>query len=144
MGLGIRAFVLGVDGHFKRVPYTRYERLWARDGTDTPADVFSDHAGKDVCFAVLYLDMEDRQPIGVRATEFRRFKVRPDGRIDVEERERGHLLTLSIFETLLSPRPDDRVIDSAEVFLKKRHRREFLWTPTHGQNRELRRLTFGR
>lgn len=54
MGIGIRVFVLGIDGHFKRVPYTRYERLWARNGTDGPAEVFSDHAGKDVCLAGLY------------------------------------------------------------------------------------------
>lgn len=144
MGIGIRVFVLGIDGHFKRVPYTRYERLWARNGTDSPAEVFSDHAGKDLCFAVLYLDMENRQPIGVRATEFRRFKVRSDGRIDVEERERGHSLAFTIFDANLAPRRDDRVIDSAEVFLKKQHRREFMWKPTHGQGLELRRLTFGR
>jgi len=144
MGFGIRAFLLRDDGHFTRLPYARFERLWHGEGHET----LPDQAGRDARFVLAYLETEDRGPVEIRHLDYLRVKVTSDGRIDMAERDRqlrrvSEMTAEAIFKAMETGK-DKGVIRAADVFLQRQHRHEALWQPTRAQLAEIKQLVFSR
>ena len=142
MSFGVRAFLLGNDGHFTRLPYTRFQRLWDGEAPET----LPDHAGRDARFVLAYLETEQRRPVEIRHLDYLRVKFGADGRIDTAERDRrlrrvAEMAGAAIFKAMQSDK-DQGVIRAADVFLQRQHRHESLWQPTRAQLQEITRLVF--
>lgn len=142
MGFGIRAFLLGDDGHFTRLPYARFQRLWDGEALET----LPGHAGRDARFVLAYLETEQRRAVEIRHLDYLRLKFGADGRIDTAERDRrlrrvAEMAGAAIFKAMQSDE-DQGVIRAQDVFLQRQHRHEALWQPTTAQLREIRQLVF--
>lgn len=144
MGFGIRVFLVGEDGHFTRLPYARFQRLWDGEGRET----LPDRAGRDARFVLAYLETEERRPIEIRHLDCLRLTVRADGRIDTAEHDRQvrrvSEMTAEFIFKAMDPDKDQGVIRAADVFLQRQHRHEALWQPTSAQLEEIKQLVFTR
>jgi len=122
----------------KRISLKQYEALY----DDESPQGYPEHAGGYACFMLVYLDFEDRRPVGVRGMECERFKVFSDGRIDKSERRRRTDLAMQSYESVLRPR-EPGFIDGTNRFNRRRIEHEFKWRPSKVQLAEVGRLIFG-
>ena len=126
MGLGIRIFIVEEDDTIKRLPLTRYERLFKRD----PDEWLLEYAGKRVRYALIVVDLVNRKPIEVVRDEFGFLEFDDEGRLKVSEHEKQESLAFDILAPLLSDQTNDRIIDARHKFAKKRYFDKYSWTPT--------------
>ena len=126
MGLGIRIFIVEDDDTIKRLPLTRYERLFKRD----PDERLLEYAGKRVRYALIVVDLVNRKPIEVVRDEFGFLEFDDEGRLKVSEHEKQESLAFDILAPLLSDQTNDRIIDARHKFAKKRYFDKYSWTPT--------------
>jgi hypothetical protein len=126
MGLGIRIFIVEEDDTIKRLPLTRYERLFKRD----PDERLLEYAGKRVRYALIVVDLVNRKPIEVVRDEFGFLEFDDEGRLKVSEHEKQERLAFDMLAPLLSDQTNDRIIDARHKFAKKRYSDKYSWTPT--------------
>jgi hypothetical protein len=99
MGLSIRIFMVEDDDTVKRLPLARYERLLRRD----PDKRLSRYASKRVRYALIVVDLVNRQPIEVVRDEYAYLDFDGEGRfkepaLEKEESSAFDMLDFSSLE----------------------------------------------
>ena len=126
MGIGIRIFVVNDDDSIKRLALARYDRLLERD----PKERFSQYARKRVRYALVIVDLVDREPVEILRIQYSYLSFDSEGRIDPAEGEREARLLLEI----LPPEPIIRypwdVVEPKRSLPKKCHDDEHKWMAT--------------
>jgi hypothetical protein len=107
-------FVVSSDGTFHRWSYKRFERVF--DGRERVPEF----AGKRMQYAMVFVDLDQRRPVGVRYTEWRVLRVDDSGR---------HNPTAALRAAMdaFSPPPlPESIVDARNRF----SRRASGWTPS--------------
>jgi hypothetical protein len=127
MGIGVRVFFVDGRDVIRKIPYTRFERLWDQH----PEECFPEYAGTRTRCAIAYVNLENRTPVDISHLEFLIIPFGKDGRINSIEFDRGMALAI---QTLGSLKPDAENVTAAEhLFARRRYHHEFKWTPTAEQ-----------
>ena len=125
MGIGIRIFVVNDDDSIKRLALARYDRLLERD----PKERLTEYTGKRVRYALVVVDLVDREPAEILRIQYSYLSFDSEGRIDPAEGEREARLLLEI----LPPEPIIRypwdVVEPKRSLPKKHHDDEHKWMP---------------
>ncbi|MBW1727432.1 MAG: hypothetical protein JRF31_04475 [Deltaproteobacteria bacterium] len=125
MGVGLRIFIVNDDNSLKRISLKKYERLMKRD----PDISFPQYAGKQVRYAEVAIEFENRRPAEILRMEYFIMHFDSKGRIDGTVQDDIMNLGVNLappihFET------DPVVIDAQHLFAKKRFDHQFRWKPT--------------
>jgi hypothetical protein len=113
MGTGVRIFVVSSDGTVHRWSYKRFERVF--DGRE-PVGEF---AGKRLQYAMVFVDLDQRRPVGVRYAEWRVLRLGESGRHNPRAALRAAV-------DAFSPPPlPQSIVDARRRF----NRRATSWTP---------------
>jgi hypothetical protein len=121
--MSIRIFIVNEDDSLKRLPLAKFERLRRGD----PKEHLSEYAGKRMRYALVFLEMENRKPIGINLIQYAYLSIDAKGRIDAAERERGARLALEMLPPIPSENIDQDVIDAQHRFAKKQYDHQFTW-----------------
>jgi hypothetical protein len=126
LGIGIRIFVVNDHDSIKRFALARYDRLLERD----PKERLTGYAGKCVRYALVVVDLVDREPTEILRIQYSYLSFDSEGRIDPAEGEREARLLLEI----LPPEPIIRYpldfIEPKRSLPKKCHDDEHKWMAT--------------
>jgi len=93
-------------------------------------------AGRRVCCATAYVELYDRQPLGVLQIEYMILAFDSDGRLNASARRRQKMLALESVSGNL-PRLSESVVEIGPRLAVKRYRDEFKWKPTDEQARTI-------
>lgn len=126
MGTGMKVFFVEGDGFPRRVPSARFERLCKCD----PEERFPECAGRQVRCALVVVDTAGRKPVAARHVEYSLLTFDADGRLDRAALEEEMQLAVNSLELPVGEQFPSKVADSIHVFARKRHRHEYVWTPT--------------
>ena len=124
--MSLRIFIVNDDDSLKRLPLAKFERLRRGD----PKEHLSEYAGKRMRYALVVLEMENRQPIGINLIQYSYLTIDSKGRIDAAERERGARLALEMLPPISSENIDQNIIDAQHRFAKKQYDHQFTWEPS--------------
>src|SRR4029453_710537 len=124
MSVSVRVFF--VDGvRITRIPTRQFERLWRGDHDAT----MPDHAGRQARCAMAYVEVLDRQPVGILQIDYMVLAFGSDGRLDPSARRRQEMLALESVSRNL-PRVSESVVEIGPHLAGRQYREEFKWTPT--------------
>ena len=126
MGIGIRVLLVDDDDSIKRLPLTRYERLFRRD----PNEQLLQYAGKRVRFAEVAVELEERKPVRIIRAVYGILPFDSEGRIDTAEYEKEMRLSAEMMPPILADRLSPKIVDAKHKFAKKRFNDQFRWEPT--------------
>ena len=142
MSYRFRVFVRTSSGEIRRLPFAKYERLLSHDlATSMPEFV-----GKEMPTAVVVLTMESGRVVDARLGETLKLKMNNKGQLSKRWYARLRSLTREAVGALMSEnlggswRKSGKVVSGQHRFLKRRLDKEFHWTPTAGEFREMLRL----
>ena len=125
MGTGVRVFFMGSDSSVRKVPLSKFERLYG----NRSEECFPEYADERVRCAMVFVRLENRKPAEIIHADYFIVPFTSDGRVDQEERERGVSLIMRSID--LAPSPDrGKVIDATPRLFKKKYDEEFKWEPT--------------
>ena len=85
MGTSSRIFFINKDDTLRRIPFARYERLMARD----PVECFPEYRDKNVKTALAFVEFYNRKPYELIAIQYSLLSLDGEGRIDVDDFEKG-------------------------------------------------------
>ena len=126
MSIGIRVLLVDDDDSIKRLPLTRYERLFRRD----PNEQLLQYAGKRVRFAEVAVELEERKPVRIIRAVYGILPFDSEGRIDAAEYEKEMRLSAEMMPPILADRLSPKIVDAKHKFAKKRFNDQFRWEPT--------------
>ena len=126
MGTSVRVFFFGSDHMARKVPLSRFERLYDRRSDES----FMEYAGQRVKCAMVFVQLENRKPVEIIHADYFIVPFRDDGRVDQEERERGISLVMQSIDSPVS-QESEKVINAMPRIFKKRYDEEFKWEPTN-------------
>ena len=126
MGISIRIFVVDDDNSIKRIPLTRYERLFRYD----PEERFPEYAGKRMRYAEVAVEMVQRKPIEILRMLYFIMSFDSEGRIDASEHRKETRLAMELLPPFSVDQQPSQVIDAQHRFAKKRYDNEYRWTPS--------------
>lgn len=131
MSLDIWVYRRKREGVLTRFPVSRFNRFQA--GTEA----LPDQDGGDALFAVLVIEVKNREPVAVVRQEFTRIAVDPQGYADDGQRQSIVSTASSAFDLLAKVLPDreeseaeDTVVHLGEQFARNRLERITSWRPT--------------
>ena len=127
MGIGIRVLLVDDDDSIKRLPLTRYERLFRRD----PNEQLLQYAGKRVRFAEVAVELEERKPVRIIRAVYGILPFDSVGRIVAGEYEKEMRLSAEMMPPILADRLSPKIVDAKHKFAKKRFNDQFRWEPTY-------------
>ena len=127
MSIGIRVLLVDDDDSIKRLPLTRYERLFRRD----PNEQLLQYAGKRVRFAEVAVELEERKPVRIIKVVYGILPFDSEGRIDTAEYEKEMRLSAEMMPPILADRLSPKIVDAKHKFAKKRFNDQFRWEPTY-------------
>jgi len=129
MGTGVRVFFIGTDNSVRKVPLSKFERLY-----DNRSDeCFEEYAGERVRCAMVFVRLENRKPAEIIHVDYFIVPFKMDGRVDQKERERGMSLvmqSLDLSPPEAEPENQHNVINAMPRIFKKKYDEEFKWEPT--------------
>ncbi|HID30469.1 MAG TPA: hypothetical protein EYP19_10765 [Desulfobacterales bacterium] len=126
MGISLRIFVVDDDDLIKRIPLTRYERLFRYD----PKERFPEYAGKRVRYAEVAVELVQRKPVEILRMLYFIMSFDSEGRIDASEHEKETRLAMELLPPFGADGQPSQVIEAQHRFAKKRYDNEYRWTPS--------------
>ncbi len=134
------AFLLGQDGRWREFSSEIYPRMMEEEDFSA----FPEHGGKMIRVALVCLDeagSEQKGKMDVRAIDFRRCKLTPQGAVDPQFREKRAALKeeLAVL-TGASVKKNAKVVHAARRFKERRYRNEFSWSPSVSEVQKLSAL----
>lgn len=136
MGIGIRIFIFDNDT-IKQIAYAKFDRL--RNGIENES--IPEYAGKRIRTAVVFVETEDRKPVGVLHLDCAYVSVDQDGKFDQSEEQQKMIDAMRCIDIPTDDNPPN-VIDSSASFAIKKYRNKYLWTPTKEELRKIAQLIF--
>ena len=126
MGIGLRVFFVLSDGdRLERISLKRFEGLW-RDSKEP----FAEHAGKNVRYALVILETQNRKPNAIKSIDCGILKFDSKGQLDGNEWQRQGRLAIEMIPSLIAEPRSGSVINARSHFSKKRYEHEFQWQPS--------------
>ena len=140
MGISLRIFIVNNDDSLKRIAVAKYERLLARD----PKGHLPQYAGKRMRYALVFVDLENRQPVEILRIQYSYLYFDSDGLIEADQIEKETKLAYEAMPSLLPDESDKQVIDARTKFAKRRFDHLYQWEPTTGIEVEIMKKIFGK
>lgn len=136
MGTGIRVFLTNKAGSPQSFPRMRFERLYEPVWGDKrfgpkEGDLLKDRVDEWVCFAMVFLDLENRKPVKIGHLDYMRVKVDKNGAFDIEENRHAAL-------------PPPITSDRAKLAQWRGETRDGRWVPTEAQDKLIRAMSMRR
>ena len=100
-------------------------------------------AGKRIRYALIVLEMINREPVEILMTEYSFLTFDSKGRLDASEREKAARLAMNTLEPIAPVQESGKVIDVKHRFAKKRFDARYLWKTTPEIETAIKRESFG-
>jgi hypothetical protein len=126
MGLGLRIFFIDNDNKIKKIPLSRFERIFARD----PKELHPEYNDTRIRYAEVIVEMENRKPISILRIHYGYLLFDSKGRVDQEFLDREAQVAIGMLPPLSISRESEKVINADDKFAQKRFKHEFTWAPT--------------
>ncbi len=120
-----RAFFFDSNKGIVRISMKRFGHLGA-PGSD---EAFPEYANQRIRYALVFLRMENRNPIGIEHAEFGTIDFDSNGHIDKKKQEKRLRVSAAMLDVSPEQSPEN-VIRAGALFAKKKHEREYEWVPT--------------
>ena len=120
------SFLLEQESRFREVSSESLDRLVNEDGSKA----FPQLGGEVILVALVYMRSEHEKPKQVKAIEFRRCRLTPDGSLDPNFKERRKQMTAELASIQPQKHESLKVVDASRRFKERRFRNEFSWAPT--------------
>jgi len=139
MGISLRVFIVNEDDSLQRIAVTKYDRLIARD----PRGRLPEYSGKRMRYALVFVDLENRQPLEILRIQYSYLYFDSEGLIEADQIEKETKLAYQAMSSLLPDEPDKTFIDARQKFAKRRFDHLYHWEPTPAIEAELVTEIFG-
>lgn len=126
MGLSLRAYFIDKEDKIKRIPFSRFVRIRARD----PKERLPEYRDTLLRYLVVTVELENRKPVSIKELSCRYLKFDSNGYADEEFRRAQGQLEMDMFFSSYSPNESEKVINAGNKFARKRLEHEFAWTPS--------------
>jgi hypothetical protein len=126
MGVSLRVFLVLDDESLKRLPLSRFERLFR----GRPKERLPQFSGKRVRYALTAVDLVNRKPVEILMIQYAYLTFDSEGRIDAAEREQEMRLSVDMVPPVATGHESLNVVDAEHRFAKKRYDSEYRWTPS--------------
>jgi len=126
MGMSLRVFIVNDDDSLQRIALAKYERLLDRD----PRGRLSQYAGKRMRYALVFVDLENRQPEEILRVQYSYLYFDSEGLIKADHIEKEAKLALETLPSLLPKASGEPVIDARQKFAKRKFDHLYHWEPT--------------
>jgi hypothetical protein len=122
------------DDKWTRIPWKWYDRFF--DGKVAAKEP----EGTLLRFALVAVELEDREPERAKYPNFVVHEVAAEGLINKEREDTARRAALEMTFGGLSKASEGNVIAASAKFARRQHENIAKWTPTHEQNEALLRL----
>ncbi len=139
MGTGLRVFLVNDDGSLKRFPLARFERLFQGH----PEERLPEYAGKRVRYALVVVDLVNREPVEIIGIQYPILTFDSEGKIDAAELEKEMRLGVNMLPIGTSEDISRKVVDVEHRFLQKRYENRYLWRATPELEEAIVKAVFG-
>ena len=139
MGTGIRIFLINDDDSLKRFALARFERLFQHH----PEEHLPQYAGKRVRYALVVVDLVNREPVEIIGIQYPILTFDSKGKIDGAELEKEMRLGVNMVPIGTSEDISRKVVDAEHRFLQKRYNNRYNWEPTPEIEEAIVKATFG-
>ncbi len=139
MGISLRIFLVNDDDSIQRLALARYERLHERD----PKERLPQFAGERIRYALVVVDLVDREPVEILLIQYSYLFFDSEGRIDPAYGEGEARLAFEALPPLPIERGPSPIINAQHKFAKKRFESQYKWTPTQGIDAAIFEAIFG-
>ena len=126
MGISLRIFMVNDDDSLQRIAVAKYERLIARD----PRGRLPQYAGKRMRYALVFIDLENRQPVEILRIQYSYLYFDSEGLIEADQIEKETKLAYEAMSSLLPDEHGKTFIDARQQFAKRRFDHLYNWEPT--------------
>jgi len=140
MGTGFRIFFVNDDDSLQRISLALFERLCRRD----PEDRLPQYAGKQVRYALVILEVENRKPEEIFQIHYAILPFDSEGRIDVAAQKRERRLAMEVLPPTATEQESRQVVDARHLFAKKRYNQKYKWTPSPEMEEAIVYAIFGK
>lgn len=134
----MRIFIVDHEDRAKRFPWSRFARLYERDGFE-PLLEFRDEW---VRFAEMVIETESRRPVRILRALYLKIKVGSDGRPDPKELDDRFHLSVGTIEPAWAD--ESGVLIGRPLWAKKKLKDRHAWEPSPFLERTLRRMALSR
>jgi len=125
MGISLRIFLVNDDDSIQRLALARYDRLLERD----PKERLPQFAGKRIRYALVVVDLVNREPVEILRIQYSYLSFDPAGRIDPAYVEEEARLAFDVLPPLPIEQRPSAVIEARHMFAKKLYESQYKWTP---------------
>ena len=139
MGTGLRIFLVNDDGSLRRFPLARFERLFQHH----PEERLPQYAGKRVRYALVAVDLVNREPVEIIGIQYPILTFDSKGKIDAAELEKEMRLGVNMVPIGTNEGTSRKVVDVEHRFLQKRYENRYLWRPTPEIEEAIVKAIFG-
>ena len=126
MGIGLRIFLVNDDDSIQRLALTRYDRLVGGD----PEKRLPQYAGKLVRYALVVVDLINREPIEIVRIKYSYLSFDSEGKIDPAEVKKEARLAYEILPSMPIIRDPWKVVEARRCLPPKSYDDQYKWTPT--------------
>ncbi len=126
MGTGFRIFLIDENDNLQRFPMTRLNRLLRFQ----PEERFPQYAGKQIRCAMVMLEVDGKEPLGIRHTDYFLIPFDGKGRVNKKEWEKGIRLAMELLPPILDEHHPKGVIEAQHRFAKRRYDHQVKWKPS--------------
>ncbi|MDT4898055.1 MAG: hypothetical protein QOH25_3132 [Acidobacteriota bacterium] len=139
MSTGTRLFFLDNDDGIHRISVSKFNRFYLQNDEN---ESFPEFAGQRVRYALVFVKLEGRSPIGVKYVDYGVITFNNEGKLDEEVYRRGRHLAVDMLSIFWPNKENKSVIDASGRFAQKQHQNEFRWKPTPEIEEALGRAIF--
>ena len=126
MGTSLRIFLVNEDDTVQRLALAKYDRLLEGH----PKERLQRFAGKRIRYALVVVDLVDREPVEILRIQYSYLSFDSEGRIDPAYAEAEARLAFEVLPPLPIERTLSSVIEARHLFAKKRYELQYKWRPT--------------
>jgi len=122
LGISLRIFIVEDDDTVHRLPLAKFDRLLEHD----PKECLPQYAGKRVRYALVVVNLYNRNPVEILRFEYSFMTFDTGGRLEHDESEREARLAFDVMGPY--DNTNDNVIEAQHLFAEKRFRDKYTWT----------------
>lgn len=126
MGFGIRIFFIDKDDNIKKIPLSRFERIYARD----PKELLPEYKDSHIRYSEVVVELENRKPISIARIVYGYLQFNSNGQVDEEFLDIEGQVAINMLPSISLPGESEKVINASDKFAQKRFKNEFTWTPS--------------
>ncbi len=141
MTIAARVFFIEANDAVRRIPLKRFERFYLRSDSD---ESFPEYAGQRVRYAVIFVELDNRQPTAIRRIDCSILQLNSKGQLDQKEWLRGVRLGMDSIAPPSAQVPASSVVDATYRFSRKRYHHEFRWKPNAEVMKAIEEAIFGK